>query len=62
MSKRTIDELGLSDLWFEHYLNVSFFPLFQHRSKDHFIQQRKSEIENCPIALNTTTNTKLNLA
>ena len=44
--KRTIDELGLSDLWFEQNLNVAFFQLFQQRIKDQFIQQWKSEIEN----------------
>ena len=44
--KRTIDELGLSDLLFEQNLNVAFFQLFQQRIKDQFIQQWKSEIEN----------------
>ena len=44
--KRTIDELGLSDLWFEKTLNVALFALFQQRIKDQFIQQWNSEIEN----------------
>ena len=35
--KRTIDELGLSDLLFEQNLNVAFFQLFQQRIKDQFI-------------------------
>ena len=45
MSKRTIDELGLSNLWFEQNVNVnvSFFP---HSFNKQFIQQWKSEIEN----------------
>ena len=29
--KRTIYELGLTDLWFEHNLNVTFHQLFQQR-------------------------------
>jgi len=35
--KRTIDELCLSDLWFEQNLNVAFSPLFQQIIKDQFI-------------------------
>ena len=47
--KRTIDKLGLSDLWFEQNLKVALFSLFQQRIKDQFIQQWKSEIENASI-------------
>ena len=41
--KRKIYELGLSDLWFEQHLNVSFFPYSFNKQ---FIQQWKSGIEN----------------
>jgi len=44
--KQTKDIQRLSDLWFEQNLNVAFFPLFQQRIKDQFIQQWKSVIEN----------------
>ena len=59
--KRTIDELCLSDLWFEQNLNVAFSHSFNKELKTNSFSNGNQK-KKIPVYLNTLTNTKLNLA